>query len=395
MNMKFTRTIICACLFAMGILLCGTQTAKAAENGGTNQETTEKEALNDESRQLRIGYCEGEAYYEFDEQLYYLLRGMEEEGLLEGIIDSKAINENSSSKVIWNYVCKLDQSGWKVSMEPDSFINLSDAEYLEKKETQLTEELRQKLKNQQIDLMITMGTTAGLVCKELTPDVEVMNYMAADPLNAGIIQDTNTSGVEGMWAHLDPDAFSRTLEIMNDILMPRKVGIVYADNEEAYIYSGASYVEEFCEKHNIAMERYYVDDDINEEEYGTYVQNMIKASENLAEKADVYLMTSSLLREKDYEKVLAPLYDKKIPVYSLNSTEDVRYGAMMAAESSDYENIGRFGANVMVEYTRGTPLKELEQVYKTAPSLYINYKAARRIRHCFDFTILRSANIVG
>ncbi len=341
---------------------------------------------------LILGYCESDPYVEFDTQLYYLLLGMEEYGLISGV--AERITSDMPALDLWNTVSALNLPEWKIHFSSDVYISLIDHEY-----ASLTEEKQGLLidgmiSSAGVNLMLTMGTSAGLAIKSLPSSTPLVNFVAADAYKSGIVNNTATSELAGRWAHIDVDAFGRTIQVMDDVFNPNSVGVVYADNSEAYIYSGADVLDEFCAGQGIAVYKQFVDDEFDEGAYDLYVQQMHDAHAELAKTVDVYVLTTSLLEPDDYEYVLSPLFDAGIPVYSINSSYDVECGALLAAEASDFPNIGRFGADTLRRYLAGEPLDTLPQIYQTAPFLVINYDTARRIGYRPTFDMLLSASTI-
>lgn len=393
MNRNVIKTGMALCLgAAMCFLGTGmhseSQAAAAAAATGAGSQTAGFREL---GSALRLGYCQGESYYEFDEQFYYLVKGMEEYGLIPEVTEAGGFDEKVQSRELWQFLCSQNQEGWKVQFLPEAYMSLDAALDNGDGEVQAAK-ISSVAKKQKVDLLIIMGTRAGIAAKEASEKTPFMNFMAADPVGSGIVMDMGTSGIPGVWAQVDPDNFSRSISVMYDTFHPGTVGVVCADNEEAYIYSGARELEQFCQEKEVGILQEYVEDTFEEKNYREYVENLRSAHEKLASRVDVFILTTSLLEERDYPYVLEPFNEAGVPVYSINSVVDVEYGALMAAESSDYQNIGRFGADTIGRFLKGEKLEELNQVYQTAPFLVLNYTTAKRIGYQPDFTMLCSCS---
>ncbi len=344
------------------------------------------------AKKLVLGYCESDPYVEFDTQLYYLLLGMEEYGLIGGVAGK--LNSDMPALDMWNIVSAMNLPDWQIHFSPNVYVSLIDQQYASVSEEQQGRIIDSMIASAGVNMMLTMGTSAGLAIKNLPSGTPLVNFVAADAYKSGIVNSTATSKLEGRWAHIDVDAFGRTIQVMDDVFNPDSVGVVYADNAEAYIYSGADVLDEFCAAQGITVHRQYVEDEFDEGAYNVYVQQMHDAHAELAKVVDVYVLTTSLLEPDDYDYVLSPLFDAGIPVYSINSSYDVECGALLAAEASDFPNIGRFGADTLRRYLAGEPLSSLPQIYQTAPFLVINYDTARRIGYRPTFDMLLSASTI-
>lgn len=338
---------------------------------------------------LQLGYCQSESYYEFDKQFYYLVKGLEEYGLISEV--TKSFDENVLSRDLWQFLSTQNQEGWKVHFVPEAYVSL-DAFGETADNANQAEGLHMVMAQQGVELMLTMGTKAGIAAKQFAPKMPFMNFMAADPLSSGIVMDTGVSKSAGTWAMMDPENFTRSMSVMYDVFRPKTIGVVYSNNEEAYIYSGARELDSFCKETEVEVKREYVEDIFEEGDYNIYRDNLRDAHEKLAQQVDVFILTTTLLKEEDYDVVLEPFYETQVPVYSINSVEDVKYGALMAVEASDYQNIGRFGADTIKKIMAGEKLEEINQIYQTAPFLVLNYTTAKRIGYQPDFTMLYSAS---
>jgi len=345
-----------------------------------------------EEKKIVLGYCESDPYVEFDTQLYYLLLGMEEYGLIDGVADK--LNPAMPARQMWHLVSAINDKDWKVHFSYDVYVSLIEKTYSDLSEEEQGLLIDGMIADAGVNLMLTMGTSAGLTIAALPSGTPLINFVAADPFKSGIVANTATSETPNRWAHVDVDAFGRTIQVMDDVFDPASVGVVYADNSEAYIYSGADVLDEFCAAQGIEVHKQFVEDEFDEADYGTYVQQMHDAHAALADKIEVYILTTSLLDAEDFEYVLSPLFEAGVPVYSINSSYDVECGALLAAEASDFPNIRRFGADTLRRYIEGEKLEELPQIYQTAPFLVINYDTARRIGYRPSFDMLLSASTI-
>jgi ABC-type uncharacterized transport system substrate-binding protein len=295
----------------------------------------------------------------------------------------------------WALLARQDQSDWTVQFSQVAYFSLTDSAYANLSDVEIAEKMRAAANADGVNLIIACGTTGSLAAKQLSADCGVISLAAADPLKSKIVDAEKTSQTENVWAVMDTDAFRRSIMVMNDIFAPKTVGVVYADNEETYIYSGADELDKFAAENGITVKKRFVDDpETTDSDAGQrkYERELATAFADLADEVDVFIMTTSLLEMEDMKPFFAPFYARSVPVYSINSTEDVQYGALMAVESSDYKNIGRFTADTLAAHLAGEPLSELPQVYQTAPFLVLNYGAAKQIGYKPDFQLLLVAS---
>ncbi len=353
-----------------------------------------KELDNQKNRgNLRIGYCQEGDYYEFDYELFWIAKGLMEESIIEenGL---NGLSQGAYASEVWDELCTAESN--EFTFVKDGFFDISKGDFIGLSEDDVKRLLEKKISEQSIDLMITMGTTAGLAVKE-SCGVPYMNFISSNPVISQITGNIDYSGDKRAWAHVNVGVEEKALEVMYDIFEPQKIGIVYNDTDDAYIYSGAESVDVFSQKNGIEVIREYVSDDFDDtnEEYEIYKKELLEAHEALANSGiDLYILTTTLLKPVDFYESVLPFIKKGIPVFSINSTEDVRFGALAAVEMYDYENIGRFATDQMLAYHNGENLSDLKQVFVTAPFLVLNVDTMREtgIKMTLD-TLLSASKI--
>lgn len=346
------------------------------------------------SKQIKIGYFQIEKYYEFNDQLFHIIEGLIDNGMITGV-SLEGLTKDSLTIDMWNRVCRTQDENSKVIFVKEGYLDSSEKAYSDLLDEEIGKEIQSRVDKNDIDLMLTMGTSGGLITKEYTNSY-FMNFVASDPVSSGIIENSDYSGDRRCWAYNNPEGNEMALGVMNDIFAPKKVGLVYANNDEAYIYSCAQSIDKFASENNIEVYREFVDDEFPEEDYENYVEEMRKAHEKLvANGIDTYILTTSLLENReDMEYTLEPFYNAGIPVFSINSTADVKNGALAAVELLDYRDIGHFAADVVEEYSEGKCLDELYQIYHPSPYLVLNSTTIHRTGYTLPFSILVTTDVI-
>lgn len=322
----------------------------------------------DDTDKLRIGYCQAGSYYEFDYEIYQIGRALAERGEISAPgLDE--LEQGADAYLVWQALCSAESPYYE--FDSMGFMDITSGDV----------DVAKTIRERKIDLVITMGTGAGCEIRDKS-DVDYMNFIASDPVSSGITRSEESSGSSRAWAHVDVGVEKRALSVMDDIFSPKKIGIVYNDQDpEAYIYSGAASLDEFAKAGKREVVRAFVVDEFEDtkEAYEKYKAEMLSAHEKLALSGiDTFVLTTSYLELEDMEEVLEPFVSRGIPVFSINSTEDVRCGALAAVEMIDYLNLGRFAADTLAAYRDGADLKDLPQLYSTAPFLVLNIDTCRR-----------------
>lgn len=373
----FVAILMC---LAMVVVFCRGVLADGKESG---QNTAEK---------LRIGYCQAGAYYEFDYEIYQIGCALVESGEFT-CEELGCLKQGDGFDVVWKALAAGESEFYEFGK--DCCMDLTSSDFYGLSEEEQGEKLDNMIREKKIDLMITMGTVAGQAVKNYS-DVPYMNFIASDPVSSQITQGAEFSGDARGWAHINEGVEQRALEVMYDLFEPKTVGIVYnGDDPEAYVYSGAASVDAIAAEKDMRVFTEYVSDEFDDtqEAYQNYLNEMLTAHKKLAkEGVDLYILTTSYLELEDFYEVLYPFMEAGIPVFSINSTEDVRCGALAAVEMYDYQNIGRFAADILKQYREGADLGQLPQQYATAPFLVLNIDTMHQTGVKLPFDILLSAS---
>ena len=342
---------------------------------------------------IRIGYCQDGDYYEFDYEIFQIGKGLAENGMISSDkLDS--LRQGDSAPTVWSALSDAKSSC--LTFVPEAYFDIASDDFMKLDDEEIQNKLADRIAEYDIDLMITMGTSAGCAVRDACP-VPYMNFIASDPIESKITGGEEYSGNNRAWAHVSTGVEERALTVMKDIFGARSVGIVYNNTEEAYIYSGAASVDEFAKANRIKVMKQFVRDydDYSSEAYETYKNDLLAAHRVLADSGiDLYILTTTGLEADDFHETLEPFIDKGIPVFSINSTEDVRFGALAAVEMFDYENIGRFAAANISDYYNGVSLSEIPQVYETAPFLVLNSDTLHRTGVKLSLDALISASTI-
>lgn len=167
---------------------------------------------------------------------------------------------------------------------------------------------------------------------------------------------------------------------------------MYPHNPVARAFSAVDDVKAVAAEHGFAVvERDIVEPrDETDEELERYYRDLLREFEALAAEADAVYLTYGAWRLEDLPRLLAPFYEKKIPVFSQRGSDEVAHGALLSLSPVDFEGIGRFGAQNVASVFHGTPPRRLQQVFVHTPKIAINVAAAKKIgyRAPFEFLLL-------
>lgn len=367
---------------ACGILIFTTLFSIAAIRTNGKEEASKKAV---ETKKYRIGYCESLPYAEFPATFVSILKGMKSLGLLTGTEKIPYTKEQSDTKVIWDWLSRND-TGSKVEFVKDAFFDVKEMQ--DKYKDQAKGMIISRLKQNDLHLLITMGTMAGLTVANNEHNIPVMVFAASNAVQSKIIKSVDDSGFDHVWAHMDPNRYKRQIQVFYDIFKFKKLGMIYENSLPGRTYAALEDVQAVS-KGKFDIISSYLDEPktlvIGEE----YYEKLFKIHSELSEKVDaVYITSSSCPDVKRMPKLLEPFYNKKIPVFAQLGENYVKHGALLSISDDGYSSTGKFGAQTIKKVLEGTLPRKLSQVNEDTPHIVLNFEVANKIGYKPPFDIL-------
>ncbi|MBP5607969.1 MAG: hypothetical protein J6X66_06845 [Lachnospiraceae bacterium] len=377
-----------------GTLLLGGCTNDAVEEAVFSEETEsdipQPRTKADGSR-FRLAYVDYDEYIPASRQFCYILKGLEEDGwIAEGSIPftpEEIERDELSTKQMYERLLEADLG---------SFIEFVDGGFFYlgyDDENEIKKALNERA-GKDIDLIITFGTSAGILVKELDLPVPMIDFSATDPVASGIIESsTEGSGDPEVWAQVEASVPLRQMKYYHSLKPFNKLGmIIYGDE----IISGVPDVMKAAEEIGFSVVKYNIDSRSREtkEELDEYYALVKSEFERMAdEDIDAFFFTADLVNDPEYlEEMFAPLYKRKIPVYAMDDVNTVYKGALMIISAYDFENVGRFVADAITHVLNGEEAGSLPCIYTSAPYICLNLDVARRIDYPLSFDFLAACD---
>ena len=96
------------------------------------------------------------------------------------------------------------------------------------------EKLQKQVEAGDIDLIFCMGTWPGKMVREMgITSVPIMVYTSVDPVGSGIVESTEKSGQENLWAHINYTIYNRQLAFFHQTIPFSNMGFIYYDESIA------------------------------------------------------------------------------------------------------------------------------------------------------------------
>lgn len=337
-------------------------------------------AAGEDGGKWRIGYCESEEFITYSKTLAGIVNGLYERGWLTDLKGFDSVGNSNDARNIWHWLAAREVSPY-IEFVDDAFYNLKEGD----NNADIIERLN---KPDDLDLMVVMGTEAGVVLGNDSHDTDIFVFAASNAVRAGIIDSVQDSGRDHVWAHMDPNRFERQLNVFYDIVKFKKLGMVYEDSDIARVYSAVNEVEALAVEKGFEIVRYYVDEPRNPEDYQRYYREVREAYAKLAPRVDAMFVTIASLESAKLPELFTPFYKNSVPVFSQLGNVEVENGALMTVSVMDELNVGRFGADTIIKCLKGAKPRELTQAFQSAPRIAFNAKVAGKIGFKIPFELI-------
>ncbi|MCF8011132.1 MAG: hypothetical protein K9L17_06645 [Clostridiales bacterium] len=370
--------ISCIVIGLLAINLSGLIALSPSSASGSSDNLTP--VTRSDGTRWQIGYCESENFITYTKTLVGIVNALRERGWITDLDGFDSVSESSDSREIWRWLANRNVSPY-IEFVDEAFYNLKNAGS--------SEDVVNRFNAQNdLDIMMVMGTQAGVVLGSNDNDTDIFVFAASNAVRSGIIDSVEDSGREHVWAHMDPTRFERQLNVFYDIINFKKLGMVYEDSDIARVYSAVSEVEKLAGEKGFEIVRYYVDEPRSPEDYPRYYREVQEAYDKLATCVDAMFVTIASLESKKLPQLFTPFYEKNVPVFSQLGNVEVQHGALMTVSVMDELNIGRFGADKIIKSLKGANPWELTQKFQCAPRIVFNSKVAQRIDFKIPFKLI-------
>jgi ABC-type uncharacterized transport system substrate-binding protein len=108
---------------------------------------------------------------------------------------------------------------------PDAFYT---SDWNPESRLKVAQEISERLQNKHdIDLMIAMGTWAGLDLNQKSHQTPLLVMSASDAVSSGIVRKNKYSGYKNIHAHTDPHRYERQVRFFHDLVGFKALGIIF------------------------------------------------------------------------------------------------------------------------------------------------------------------------
>jgi ABC-type uncharacterized transport system substrate-binding protein len=336
----------------------------------------------------RVAYFEGGEYENYYKYLSGTILGLMEFGWIEKAEIPKFKEE--TTKNLWNWLTNKNSSKY-IEFLKDGFYNSRwDEEERKKNKTAIIQRSNQK---KDIDLIIGMGTWAGVDLANNEHSTPTIIMSTSDPVGSGIISSIDDSGFDHVHARVDPYRYERQVKIFNDLIKFKKLGIAYEDTIEGKSYAAIGSVEKVAREKGFEIIRCYTKSDTTDQ--SSAERSFVGCFKEMISKgADaIYVTVQGGVNQNTIPIVVKEAISNKIPTFSQFGSKEVKYGILLSiSRSGDFKPAGRFFASVIGQIFNNAKPRKINQKFEEDQKLAINLMTAEKIGLYLQADILAAAD---
>ncbi len=338
----------------------------------------------------RIVFYEGGPHSNYYHYLEATILGLMKLGWIEKADLDKIQSKNKDTRRLWNWLVKEASS--------DYLEFVGDGYYSANWDDQLRKENRARIldmlrRGKDVDLVIAMGTWAGLDLANDEHSVPTVVMSTSDPVESGIIKSAEDSGYDHVHARVDPYRYERQLRIFHDIIKYKKLGIAFEDSIYGRSYSAIDTVEKVAADIGFEVVKCYTKSDISDTSIAS--RSVIQCFEKLSKQVDAIYVTIQGGVNPDSIPTLVEIANRnRIPTFSQLGSKEVQQGFLFSISRPGFKPAGLFLSATIAQILNGAKPRQLKQLFEETPSIAINLKTAEIVGLYLYADILAAADTI-
>lgn len=360
-----------------------TPAAEIAEKFGTS-------AVLNNGKKWRVVFYEGGPHANYYHYLEATIRGLMNFGWIEKSDLTKIQRKRKDTKRPWNWLVNKSESEYLEFLEDGYYSANWDDDQRQTNRSKLLDRLTSQ---DDIDLVIAMGTWAGLDLANDEHSVPTIVMSTSDPVESGIIKSKDDSGYDHVHARVDPYRYERQLRIFHDIIKFKKLGIAFEDSIYGRSYSAIDTVEKVAADIGFDVVKCYTKSDISDTEVAS--KSVIRCFDKLSKKVDaIYVTIQGGVNTESIPKLVEIANKNSIPTFSQLGAKEVQQGFLFSISRPGFKPAGLFLSATIAQILNGAKPRQLKQVFEETPSIAINLKTAEIVGLYLYADILAAADTI-
>jgi ABC-type uncharacterized transport system substrate-binding protein len=336
----------------------------------------------------RIAYLEGGEYENYFKYLSGTILGLMDLGWMEKSEIPKFKEETSRN--LWNWLATKASSKY-IEFIKDGYYSAKWDEGIRK---QLKQNIVQRLNQKKdIDLIIAMGTWAGVDLANNEHNVPTIIMSTSDPVGSGIIASIDDSGFDHVHARVDPLRYERQVRIFHELIKFNRLGIAYENTIAGKSYAAIDCVEKVAKEKNFEIIRCHTISDTSDQKVAD--KSFLECFEELTNKGvdAIYVTVQGGVNSNTIPMVVKDAISHKVPTFSQFGSKEVKWGLLLSiSRSGDFKPAGRFFASIIGQVFNFAKPRKLNQKFEEDQKLAINIQTAEKLGIYLQADILAAAD---
>lgn len=335
----------------------------------------------------RLGYYDGGNYSEYPRTLRAVVEGLQKLGWLT----LPPIPADLDSHQMWHFIATHTKSS-TLQFVDDAWWQSGnfDAAQRPVMRAAIAQRIRDK---HDIDLIIAMGTWAGQDMAALGAPVPTIVGSTSDPVGSGIIKSAQDSGLDNLFARVQPDRYQRQVQLFHQIVPFKTLGLVYEDSPEGRTYAAVPAVEQVARQDNFKIVSCNAPATNIDSAQATL--NAVNCYRKLSTQVDAMYVTAQRgLTPPAVKQVADILRQAQVPSFAMLGSDQVRAGLLMSLAQASHSYVGLFYAETIARIFNGAKPRQLSQIWVDPAKIAINLATARAIGFDPPVDILLAADEV-
>ena len=345
--------------------------------------------LND-GKKWRIVFYEGGPHANYYHYLEATIQGLMNLGWIEKSDLSKINGKRQNTERLWIWLANNAKSDYLEFVEDGYYSANWDDDQRRINKNKLLQRLASE---DEINLVIAMGTWAGLDLANNEHSVPTIVMSTSDPVESGIIKSQDDSGYDHVHARVDPYRYERQLRIFHDIIKFKKLGIAFEDSIYGRSYSAIDTVEKVAADIGFEVVTCHTKSDISDTSVAS--QSVIRCFDKLSAQVDaIYVTIQGGVNTESIPTLVAIANKNSIPTFSQLGSKEVQQGFLFSISRPGFKPAGLFLSATIAQILNGAKPRQLKQVFEESPSIAINLKTAEIVGLYLYADILAAADTI-
>jgi len=341
-------------------------------------------------RKWRIVFYEGGPHANYYNYLEATIRGLMKLGWIEKSDLKQIQSRKKDTKRLWNWLVNNSESDYLEFVEDGYYSANWDDEQRQANKSRL---LKRLTFEDEINLVIAMGTWAGLDLANNEHSVPTIVMSTSDPVEAGIIESQDDSGYDHVHARVDPYRYERQLRIFYDIIQFKKLGIAFEDSIYGRSYSAIDTVEKVAADIGFEVVKCYTKSDISDTDVAS--RSVVRCFEKLSKEVDaIYVTIQGGVNTESIPRLVEIANKNSIPTFSQLGSKEVQQGFLFSISRPGFKPAGLFLSATIAQILNGAKPRQLKQLFEESPSIAINLKTAEIVGLYLYADILAAADTI-